>query len=174
MPSKHLLLCHPLLLLPSLFPSIRVFSNELTLHIRWPKYWSFNISPSNDFQGWFPLGLTGLISLQYKWLSRVLSSTTVQKHQFYGAQPSLWSSSYIHTWLLETPELWLSIIFVSILLSIAHQSPISQSFYFETHDQLAIESPLSLHPLWKHPPYILALTEIQFYENSASWLPLKL
>ena len=68
----------------------------------------------------------------------------------------------------------LTIIFVSILLSIAHPSPISQSFYFEIHDHLAIKSPLSLHPLWKRPPYILALTEIQFSENSASWLPLKL
>ena len=66
MPSNHLVLCCPLLLLPSIFPSIRVFSNELALHIRWPEYWSFSfsISPSNDIQGWFPLGLTGLISLQ--------------------------------------------------------------------------------------------------------------
>ena len=66
MPSNHLILCHLLLLLPSIFPSIRVFSNESALWIRWPKDWnfSFNISPSNDIQGWFPLGLTGLISLQ--------------------------------------------------------------------------------------------------------------
>ena len=49
--SNHLILCHPLLLLPSIFPSIRVFSNELTLHIRWPKYWSFSISPSNEYSG---------------------------------------------------------------------------------------------------------------------------
>ena len=51
MPSNHLTLCHPLLLLPSIFPSIRVFSNESTLHIRWPKYWSFSISPSNEYSG---------------------------------------------------------------------------------------------------------------------------
>ena len=63
MPSNHLILCHPLLLLPSIFPSIRVFSNELVLHIRWPKCWSFSISPSNEYQDWFLLGLTGLISL---------------------------------------------------------------------------------------------------------------
>ena len=76
-PSNHLMLCHPLLLLPSIFPSIRVFSNKSVLHIRWPKYWSFNfsISPSND---WFPLGLTGWISLQSKGLSTVFSSTKVQ------------------------------------------------------------------------------------------------
>ena len=60
-----------------------------------------------NIQGWFPLGLTGLISLQSKGLSRVFSSTTVQKHQFFGAQPSLWSNSYIHIWLLEKPQLWL-------------------------------------------------------------------
>ena len=64
MPSNHLILCHPLLLLPSVFPSIRVFSNEWAVRIRWPKYWSFcfSISPSNEYQGCFPLGSTGLIS----------------------------------------------------------------------------------------------------------------
>ena len=94
MPSSHLILCHPLLLLPSIFPSIRVFSNESALPIRWPKYWSFNfsISPFNEYSGlmdWFPLGWTGWISLQSKGLARVFSNTTVQKHQFFGAQHSL-------------------------------------------------------------------------------------
>ena len=76
-PSNHLILCCPLLLLPSIFPSIRVFSNELALHIRWPKYWSFNfsISPPMNIQGWFPLGLTSLISVQPKGLSWVFSNT---------------------------------------------------------------------------------------------------
>ena len=107
MPSYHLIFCHSLLLLCSTFPSIRGFSNESVLHIRWPKYWSFNfsISPSNDLEG-FPLGLTGLISFQSKGLSRIFSNTTVQKHQFFGAQPSLWSSSHISTWLLEKPWKW--------------------------------------------------------------------
>jgi len=87
MPSNHLILYNPLLLLPSVFPSISAFSNELVLRIRWPKYWRFNfsISPSNDIQDLFPLGLTGLISLQSKGLSRVFSNTTAQKHQFFGA-----------------------------------------------------------------------------------------
>ena len=75
---------HPLSL-PSIFPSIRAFSNDLALHIRWSKYWSFSISPSN-IQAWFPLGLTGLISLFFKGLSRVFSSTTLRKHQFFGTQ----------------------------------------------------------------------------------------
>ena len=73
MPSNHLVLCCPLLLLPSLFPSIRVFSNEVVLCIRWPKYWSFSfriVLPMN-IQDWFPLGWTGLISLLSKGLSRV-------------------------------------------------------------------------------------------------------
>ena len=73
MPSNYLILCCPFLLLPSIFSSIRVFSNESVLRIRWPKYWSFSISLSN-MRGWFPLGLTGLISLQSKGLSRVFSS----------------------------------------------------------------------------------------------------
>ena len=101
MPSNNLILCHPLLLLPSIFPSIRVFSNESVLHIRWPKYWSFSfsISPSNEYSDWFLLGFTGWISLLSKGLSRVFSSTTVWKYQFFGAQFSLWSNSHIHTWL---------------------------------------------------------------------------
>ena len=60
-----------------------------------------------NIQDWFPLGLTGLISFQSKGLSRVFSNTTVQKHQFFGTQSSLWSNSHIHTWLLEKPQLWL-------------------------------------------------------------------
>ena len=91
MPSNHLILCHPLLLPPSIFCSIRVFSNESALRIRWPKYWSFSfsISPSSEHQGLVSLGWTGLISLLSKGLSRVFSNTTVQKHQFFGAQLSL-------------------------------------------------------------------------------------
>ena len=104
MPSNHLILHSPLLLLPSIFPSIRVFYNESTLPMRWPKYWSFSlsISPMN-IQDWSPLGWTGWISLQSKGLSRVFSSTTVQKHQFFGAQLSSQSNSHIHTWPLEKP-----------------------------------------------------------------------
>ena len=105
MPSNHLILCRPVLLLPSIIPSIRVFSNESALHIRWPKYWSFsfNISPSNEYSDWFPLGWTGWISLQSKGLSRVFSNTTVQNHQFFSVQLSLWSNSHTRTWLLEKP-----------------------------------------------------------------------
>ena len=103
MPSNHFILCHPLLLLLSISPSIRVFSNQLALGISWPKYWSlcFNISPFNEYSDWFPLGWTGWISLKSKELSRVFSSTTVRKHQLFGTQPSLWPNSHIHTWLLE-------------------------------------------------------------------------
>ena len=96
MPSNHLILCCPLLLLLSIFPSIRVFSNESALHIRWPKYRSFSFSKS-------PLGWIGLISLQSKGLLRVFSNTTVQKHQFFSIQLSLLSNSHIHTWLLGKP-----------------------------------------------------------------------
>ena len=109
MPSNHLILCRPLLHLPSIFPSIRVFSSELALCITWPKYWSFSISPSSEYsvlnsnQTWNPLDLTSLISLLSKGSSRVFSSTTIQQYQFFSTQPSLWSSSHIHSWLLEKP-----------------------------------------------------------------------
>ena len=99
MSSNHLILCPPPFLLPSIFPSIRVSSNESALHIRWPKYWSFSfsISPSHEYSGLISFRLTGLISLQSKGLSRVFSNTTVGKHQFFSAQPSLWSNSHLHT-----------------------------------------------------------------------------
>ena len=107
MPSNHLILCHPLLLLPSTFPSIRVSYNESSLHIKWPKYWSFNFSiiPSNEY--------SGLISFKVDWFDllavqrtlKTFYSTTVRKHQFFCAQCSC-TNSHIHTWLLEKPWLW--------------------------------------------------------------------
>ena len=88
MSSNHLILCCLLLLLPSIFPSIRVFSSESVLYIRWPKYWSFSfsISPSKEHSDWFLLEWTDWISKQSKGLSRVFSNTTVQKHQFFSTQ----------------------------------------------------------------------------------------
>ena len=111
MPSNHLILCHPLHLLPSTYPSIRVFSSESVPHIRWSKYWSFSISPSNEYLGLISLGLTGLISLQSKGLSRVFSTTTVLKHQWIAASKvhqwfqkcHLGSHIYIHIYL-QTSE----------------------------------------------------------------------
>ena len=92
--SNHIILCRPLLILASVFPSIRIFFNEPGLRIRWPKYWSFSISPSCEY--------SGLISFQIDWfdflavqgLTRVFSST-IQKHQFFSIQPSLWSNSVV-------------------------------------------------------------------------------
>ena len=99
MPSNHLILCHSVLLLSSIFPSIRVFSNELALHFRWPGVSASALVLPMNIRTWFLLGLNGLISLLSKWLSRVFSSTTIWKYIFFGAQPSLWSSSHIQ--LLE-------------------------------------------------------------------------
>ena len=98
MPSNHLILCLLLLLPPSIFPRIRIFSSESVLHMRWPKYWSFtfSISPSNEHPGLISFR-TDQISLQSKGLSRVFSNTIVQKHQFFGAQLSLQSNSHIHS-----------------------------------------------------------------------------
>ena len=98
MPSNHLIHCFPLLLPPSIFPSMRVFSNESALRLGWPKYWSFSISPSNEY--------SGLISFRMDWLDllavqgtlkRVFSNSAISKHRFFSAQPSLWSISHICT-----------------------------------------------------------------------------
>ena len=91
MPSNHLILCRSFLLLPSIFPSIRVFSSESALPIRWPKYWSFSfsISPSNEHSGLIFFRVDLLDLLASKGLSRVFSNTTVQKHQFFSTHLSL-------------------------------------------------------------------------------------
>ena len=103
MPSSHLILCRPLLLLPPILPSIRVFSNESTLHMRWPKYWSFSfsVSPSNEHPG--------LISFRMYWLDLLAVQGTLKsllqhhssKASIFGAQLSSQSNSHIHTWPLE-------------------------------------------------------------------------
>ena len=103
MPSHHFILCLPLLLLPLIFPSIRIFSNESVLASGGQ---SIGVSASASvlpmkIQDWFALELTGLISLYSKELLGVFSNTTDQKHQFFGAQLFLWSNSHIHTWLLK-------------------------------------------------------------------------
>ena len=105
MPSRHLILCRPLLLLPPIPPNIRVLSNETTLHMRWSKYWSFSFSiiPSKE--------IPGLISFRMDWLDffavqgtlKSLLQHPVQKHQFFSAQLSSQSNSHIHTWPLEKP-----------------------------------------------------------------------
>ena len=98
-PSNHLFLYSPLLLLPSIFSRIRVFSSESAVHIRWPKYWSFSfsISPSNEY--------SGLSSFRINWFDLLAVHGTLksllQNHQFFGAQPSLWSNYHICIWLQE-------------------------------------------------------------------------
>ena len=105
MSSNHLILCHPHLLPHSIFPASGFFPR---IQFFAPSGQSIGASPSasvlpKNIQDWFPLGLTCWISLQSKGLSKVFSNTTVQKHQFFSAQLSLWSNSHIHTWLLEKP-----------------------------------------------------------------------
>ena len=105
MPSNYLILCCPILLLPSIFPSIRVFSSELALCFRWSKYWSFSfsISPSNEYSGFISFRIDWFDLLDVQRVSRVFFSITIWKHQFLGTQPSLWSNCHIHTWLLGKP-----------------------------------------------------------------------
>ena len=103
MPSNHLVLCHPLFLLPSIFPSIRVFSNQPTLASSGQSIGA-SVSTSTlpvNIKDWFPLRFIGLISLQSKGLSRVFSNTTVQKHQSFSTQLCLWSNFHIHIWIPE-------------------------------------------------------------------------
>ena len=101
MASSHLILHHPLLFLPPIPPSIKVFSNESTLRMRWPKYWSFSFSiiPSKE--------IPGLISFRMDWLDLLAVQGTLksllQHHSSKGTQPSLQSNSHIHTWPLEKP-----------------------------------------------------------------------
>ena len=107
--SNYLILCASLLLLHSVFPSIRVFTSESVLHIRWPNIGasaSASVLPVN-IQSWFPLGINWFDLLEVQGLSRFFSSNAVQKHQFFSAQLSLWSISHICTWLLEKPLLLL-------------------------------------------------------------------
>ena len=104
--SNRLILCRPLLFLHSVFPSIRVFSKESAFHIRWPKYQSFSISPSNEY--------SGLISFRIDWFDLLVVQGTLKsllqhdssKAQFFSTQPFLWSNTHICTWLLEKPYLW--------------------------------------------------------------------
>ena len=107
MPSNHLILWHPLL--PLIFPSIRDFSNELSVWFWRPKYWSFcfSISPSSEYSGLISLKIGWFDILASKGLPGVFSSTTVQRHQFFGILPSLWSSSHNHMWPLGRPYPWL-------------------------------------------------------------------
>ena len=132
MSSNHLILCHSLLLLPSIFPRIRVFPSESVLCIRWPKYWA-SASASlllMNIQDWFPLWLTGLISLQSKRLSRVFSNTTVQNHQFFSALCSLWFNSYIHTWPQEKNIVLTRRTFVGKVMSLLLFIYLFFKFYF--------------------------------------------
>ena len=100
MPSNHLIPCHPLLLPPSILPSPRVFSNESVLSIKWSKYWSvsFSISPSKEYSALvlFRLDWLDLLAVQGT-LKNLLQHYTVQKHQFFSTQFSLFSKSHIHT-----------------------------------------------------------------------------
>ena len=109
MPSSHLILGRLLLLLTPISPSIRVFSSESTLHMRWPKYWSFSFSiiPSKEIPGLISFRMDLLDLLAVQGILKILLQHHSSKHQFFGAQPSSQSNSHIHTWPLEKPQPWL-------------------------------------------------------------------
>ena len=122
MPSNHLILCCPLLLLPSIFPSIRVFPNELALFIRWPKYWNFScsISPSNEYSGLISFRMDWFDLLAVQGTLKSLQQHHIQKHHFFVTQPPLWSNSHVHTWQLKKPQLWLYIIYIYTIYKYIH------------------------------------------------------
>ena len=166
MQSNHLILCCPLLLLPSIFPKIRVFSNESALCIRWPSIGvsaSTSVLPMNT-QDWAPLGWTGWISLQSKGLSRVFSNTTVQKHRFFSTKLSLWSNSHPYMTTGKTIALtrWtfvdkiMPVIFNILSRLVITFLPRSKGLlisWLQTPSAVILEPPpqnLSLFPLFPH------------------------
>ena len=142
MPSNHLILCHPLLLLPSIFPSIRVFSNESVLHIRWPKYWSlcFSISPSNEY--------SGLISFRMDWLDLLAVQGTLKSLlQHHSSKASiLWHSTFFmvqfsHPYMI-----------IGKTVALTRQTFVSKvmSLFFNMLSSLVIAVPLKASVLWFH------------------------
>ena len=118
--SNCLIFCCPLLILPSIFPRIWVFSSDPPLYIKWPKYWSFSfsISPSNEYLVLISFRIDWFDLLKSKGLTKVFSNTKIQTHLVFGAQSSLWSNSHICTWLLEKT------IVISFLLTEVHLAPL--------------------------------------------------
>ena len=124
MPSNYLIFCHPLLFLCSVFASIRVFTSDGQ---RIGVSASASILPMNT-QDWFPLGLSGLISLQCMGRKRVFSNTTVLKHQFFSTQPSLWSNSHIHTQVLKNSFDYMALYWQSDVSAFSYTSYVCHSF----------------------------------------------
>ena len=175
--SNHLILCHPLLLLPSVFPSIRVFSNEMALHIRRPKYWNFNFSirPFSEQSGLISFRIDCFDLLAVQRLSRVFSSTTIQKYQFFSAQPSLWSSqtdTYIPSFLdflshLRHHKAWSRVLFVikqvlvcylffsPLVIYFMHSIKLGQTDSIKLSDRQS-QSPNSSYPSFTLPLFILS------------------
>ena len=164
MPSNHLILCHPLLLLSSIFPSIKIFSNESALCLRWPKYWSFSfsISPSDEYSGLisFRMDWFDLLSVQGT-LKSLLSSTTIRKHQSFGTQPFLWSNSHIHTWLLEKTIALTRQTFVTLFLTL---KPWSIPLYFSLFSSIWCSGALFLFDMmhFKHLKAIFVRFSFKF------------
>ena len=148
MPSNNLILGHPLLLLPSIFPSLKIVTNESALCIRWPKYWSFSfsISPFNEYSRL----ISFRISLQSKGLSRVFSNTTVQKHQFFGAQLSLCRYTTIR--VASSAYLRLLVFLPAVLIPACASS--SPAFFFFLFYFLTLQYLLVLPYINMNPPQV--------------------
>ena len=167
MPSNQLILCGPHLLLPSIFPASECF----------PISWlftsgGFSISPFSEYSGWFPLGLTAFISLLFKGLSRVFSSTTIWKYQLFDAQPSLWSNSHISMWLLEKPYFdymnlcWQSDISAfNYAVKIYHSFPSKEQMSFRLQSPSAVIcEPKKIKSVWS-----CASSQFQIFLSTHKW-----
>ena len=134
--SNHLILYRPFLLLPSVFPASESFPMSRLFTSGGQSTGASALVLPMNIQNWFPLELTGLISLQSKELSRVFSTTTVWKHQFFGAQPSLWPNCHIHTGLLDATKLWSMegvrcLQLITRILGLLKMSSRTQQFWLE-------------------------------------------
>ena len=166
--SNHVILCLPLLFPPPIFPSIRVFSSELAFHITWPKCWSFSfsISPSTEYPELTSLRLTGLISLQSKGLSRVFSSSTVQKHHFFGTHP-LYEVQLSHLYMTTGQTTTLTTQnFVDKVMSLSNILPKFVIAFL----------PRSKHPLisWLHSPSTVILVPKKIRSATVSTFPMSI
>ena len=180
MPSNHLILCYPLLLLPLVFPNIIVFSNESALHIRWPKYWIFSlsISPSNEYPGLVSFRMDWLISLHSKGLSRVFSNTTLQKHQFLRTQLSClgyWEARYkrqlAHYWCISSVQLLSHVRFFATPWTAACQASLSITNSRSAPKPMSIKSVMPFnHLILCHPLLLLPsiFPSIRVFSNESA------
>ena len=162
--SKHLILCCPLLLLLSIFLFIRVLSNKSALCTRWPKYWifRFSINPSNEYSGLISFWIDWVDLPAVQGISRIFSNTTMWKHQFFSAQPYLWSSPHIYNWLLENNSFYWWTFIVKVISLIFNTLSRFVTAFLPRSKHLLISWLQSLAAVILKPPKIKSVTNFTF------------